>query len=112
MGYAYDGFWHPADTLKERTALEAAYQTGTRPWMLWDPERAERTPPPGGAVRESARTPGSQPGRSSEGSAAAHAELPICSWLPSPSTVPVDRKRGGRHNLSESGRWVAEASRR
>ena len=27
MGYAYDGFWHPADTLKERTALEAAYQS-------------------------------------------------------------------------------------
>src|SRR6478735_6320544 len=36
MGYAYDGFWHPADTLKERTALEAAYRSGARPWMLWD----------------------------------------------------------------------------
>ena len=36
MGYAYDGFWHPADTLKERTALEAAYQSGSRPWMVWD----------------------------------------------------------------------------
>jgi glucose-1-phosphate cytidylyltransferase len=36
MGYSYDGFWHPADTLKERTALEAAYQSGARPWMLWD----------------------------------------------------------------------------
>ena len=29
-----------ADTVKERTALEAAYQSGTRPWMLWDaPDR-------------------------------------------------------------------------
>ena len=41
---ATGGFWQPADTVKERTALEAAYQGGTRPWMLWDPERAERTP--------------------------------------------------------------------
>jgi glucose-1-phosphate cytidylyltransferase len=44
MAYPYRGFWQPADTVKERTALEAAYQGGTRPWMLWDPERAERTP--------------------------------------------------------------------
>jgi len=45
MAYPYRGFWQPADTVKERTALEAAYQSGTRPWMLWDPERgAERTP--------------------------------------------------------------------
>jgi glucose-1-phosphate cytidylyltransferase len=30
----------PADTVKERTALEAAYQSGARPWMLWDaPDR-------------------------------------------------------------------------
>ena len=35
----------PPTRVKERTALEAAYQSGTRPWMLWDPERAaERTP--------------------------------------------------------------------
>jgi glucose-1-phosphate cytidylyltransferase len=26
--------------VKERTALEAAYQGGTRPWMLWEePDR-------------------------------------------------------------------------
>ena len=29
-------YWRPADTVKERTALEAAYQGGTRPWMLWE----------------------------------------------------------------------------
>jgi glucose-1-phosphate cytidylyltransferase len=40
MAYRYRGFWQPADTVKERTALEAAYQSGTRPWMLWDdPDR-------------------------------------------------------------------------
>jgi glucose-1-phosphate cytidylyltransferase len=44
LGYPYDGFWHPADTLKERAALEAAYRLGTCPWMLWDApaERAAR----------------------------------------------------------------------
>lgn len=33
--YPYYGFWHPADTLKERLALEAMYQAGTTPWMPW-----------------------------------------------------------------------------
>jgi glucose-1-phosphate cytidylyltransferase len=36
FGYRHKGFWHPADTVKERTALEAAYQSGKRPWMVWD----------------------------------------------------------------------------
>jgi glucose-1-phosphate cytidylyltransferase len=46
MAYRYEGFWQPADTVKERTALEAEYQNGTRPWMLWDQERAgsDRSP--------------------------------------------------------------------
>jgi glucose-1-phosphate cytidylyltransferase len=46
MAYPYNGFWQPADTVKERTALEAAYQGGTRPWMLWDRGRsgADRDP--------------------------------------------------------------------
>lgn len=40
MAHRHRGFWQPADTVKERTALEAAYQGGTRPWMLWDkPDR-------------------------------------------------------------------------
>lgn len=40
MAYCYRGWWQPADTIKERVALEAAYQAGTRPWMLWEqPER-------------------------------------------------------------------------
>ncbi|RZT83918.1 glucose-1-phosphate cytidylyltransferase [Pseudonocardia sediminis] len=38
--YQHRGFWQPADTIKERNALEAAYQGGTRPWMLWEePDR-------------------------------------------------------------------------
>jgi glucose-1-phosphate cytidylyltransferase len=36
LAFQHRGFWQPADTVKERTALEAAYQGGTRPWMLWE----------------------------------------------------------------------------
>jgi glucose-1-phosphate cytidylyltransferase len=36
MAYRHKGFWQPADTAKERTALEAEYQSGSRPWMLWE----------------------------------------------------------------------------
>ncbi len=36
LSYPYEGFWQPADTLKERNALEAAYRAGTRPWMVWE----------------------------------------------------------------------------
>ena len=40
--YPYNGFWQPADTLKERIALEAMYQSGNTPWMPW---RADTTAP-------------------------------------------------------------------
>ncbi|AOS65909.1 glycosyltransferase family protein [Actinoalloteichus hymeniacidonis] len=36
FAYPYRGFWQPADTAKERAALEASYFTGDRPWMLWE----------------------------------------------------------------------------
>jgi glucose-1-phosphate cytidylyltransferase len=36
LAYRHRGFWHPADTVKERTALEALYRSGTSPWMVWD----------------------------------------------------------------------------
>ena len=36
LAYPYRGYWHPADTVKERAALDRAYHTGDRPWMLWD----------------------------------------------------------------------------
>lgn len=36
MTQPYRGFWRPADTVKERAALEAMYVSGVRPWALWD----------------------------------------------------------------------------
>jgi glucose-1-phosphate cytidylyltransferase len=36
IAYRHDGFWVPADTVKERAQLEALYQSGTRPWALWE----------------------------------------------------------------------------
>ncbi|GBE64650.1 glucose-1-phosphate cytidylyltransferase [Mycobacterium sp. MFM001] len=39
IGYRHDGFWKPADTFKERAELDADYNNGTRPWMVWDPPR-------------------------------------------------------------------------
>jgi glucose-1-phosphate cytidylyltransferase len=42
--YRHRGFWQPADTVKERNALEAAYQGGTRPWMLWEAHGTDRDP--------------------------------------------------------------------
>ena len=32
---AYDGFWAPMDTLKERAQLESDYKRGISPWALW-----------------------------------------------------------------------------
>jgi len=31
----YSGFWAPMDTLKERSALEDSYHSGSSPWTLW-----------------------------------------------------------------------------
>ncbi|MEV6562159.1 glucose-1-phosphate cytidylyltransferase [Nocardia sp. NPDC051756] len=36
FGYQHLGFWKPADTFKERAELDAAYQSGKRPWMVWE----------------------------------------------------------------------------
>lgn len=36
IAYRHSGFWVPADTLKERAHLEALYQSGTRPWAVWE----------------------------------------------------------------------------
>ena len=36
FGYKYDGFWKPADTFKERAELDARYNNGDRPWMVWE----------------------------------------------------------------------------
>lgn len=36
IAYRHSGFWVPADTVKERAQLEALYQSGTRPWAVWE----------------------------------------------------------------------------
>lgn len=36
IGYQHDGFWKPADTFKERAELDAGYNAGDRPWMVWE----------------------------------------------------------------------------
>jgi glucose-1-phosphate cytidylyltransferase len=35
-GYDHHGFWHAADTFKERADLDAQYGRGDRPWMVWE----------------------------------------------------------------------------
>ncbi|QJY48556.1 sugar phosphate nucleotidyltransferase [Pseudonocardia broussonetiae] len=37
--HRHRGFWQSADTAKERSMLDAAYQAGRRPWMLWENPR-------------------------------------------------------------------------
>ena len=36
LAHRHRGFWAPADTNKERSALERAYLAGDRPWALWE----------------------------------------------------------------------------
>ncbi|MDT5009622.1 MAG: glucose-phosphate cytidylyltransferase [Mycobacterium sp.] len=36
FGYQHHGFWHAADTFKERADLDAQYNRGDRPWMVWE----------------------------------------------------------------------------
>jgi glucose-1-phosphate cytidylyltransferase len=47
LAYEYDGFWMPADTVKERAELEAMYKDGRRPWALWEHERGATGAPAG-----------------------------------------------------------------
>jgi glucose-1-phosphate cytidylyltransferase len=34
--YRHDGFWQPMDTLREKTQLEALWDSGKAPWKVWD----------------------------------------------------------------------------
>ena len=36
LGYRYDGFWAPMDTLKDRQNLNAMFESGERPWAVWE----------------------------------------------------------------------------
>lgn len=44
LAYRHTGFWRPADTVKERTSLEAEYRAGHSPWMVWEDLGARRDP--------------------------------------------------------------------
>jgi glucose-1-phosphate cytidylyltransferase len=35
QAYQHTGFWHAMDTLRDRRALEAMWQSGDAPWKLW-----------------------------------------------------------------------------
>ena len=35
MGFRYDGFWAPMDTLKDKQELDALYERGDPPWAVW-----------------------------------------------------------------------------
>jgi glucose-1-phosphate cytidylyltransferase len=34
--FRHTGFWHPMDTLRDRTHLEALWQSGGAPWKVWN----------------------------------------------------------------------------
>jgi len=44
IGHPYSGFWHSADTLKERAQLERLFQGDQSPWALWDESRQQQNP--------------------------------------------------------------------
>ena len=35
MGYRHHGFWHPMDTLRDKTHLDLLWQSGAAPWKRW-----------------------------------------------------------------------------
>jgi glucose-1-phosphate cytidylyltransferase len=36
LGYRHQGFWAPMDTLKDRQNLNTLFETGQRPWAVWE----------------------------------------------------------------------------
>ena len=34
--YRHKGFWVPLDTIKEKQALDDMYNSGRRPWCVWE----------------------------------------------------------------------------
>jgi glucose-1-phosphate cytidylyltransferase len=37
IAYRHPGFWHPMDTLRDRTFLEQLWASGAAPWQVWSP---------------------------------------------------------------------------
>jgi glucose-1-phosphate cytidylyltransferase len=33
--YVHNGFWQPMDTLRDKTQLDALWQSGQAPWKIW-----------------------------------------------------------------------------
>jgi glucose-1-phosphate cytidylyltransferase len=33
--YQHEGFWHPMDTLRDKTVLEGLWASGSPPWLVW-----------------------------------------------------------------------------
>ncbi len=42
IGYRYDGFWAPMDTLKDKQKLETLLERGGGPWRVWEFADSER----------------------------------------------------------------------
>jgi glucose-1-phosphate cytidylyltransferase len=40
LGYRHQGFWAPMDTLKDRQNLNTLFETGQRPWAVWEKDVA------------------------------------------------------------------------
>lgn len=38
LGYRYEGFWAPMDTLKDKNQLESLFEAGVAPWRVWEPD--------------------------------------------------------------------------
>ena len=36
LAFQHEGFWAPMDTLKDHQALQSMYETGCRPWAVWE----------------------------------------------------------------------------
>jgi glucose-1-phosphate cytidylyltransferase len=36
MAYRHEGFWLPMDTLRDKTRLQALWDSGSPPWRVWD----------------------------------------------------------------------------
>lgn len=36
MAYRHEGFWQPMDTLRDKTRLQALWDSGSPPWRVWD----------------------------------------------------------------------------
>jgi len=44
LGYRHQGFWAPMDTMKDRQNMNTLFETGKRPWAVWEkhPSVSER----------------------------------------------------------------------